>query len=97
MTLHNAAGGLRRRRPSHESSSSLPLARSPGNLASRTDVDQRSLLTRISAKWCCVVVALLLAVPLISARAVGEGGATQAAGRKDRKSTRLNSSHQIIS
>lgn len=40
-------------------------------------------MTRISAKWCCVVVALLLAVPLISARAVGEGGATQAAGRND--------------
>jgi len=34
-------------------------------------------LTRISAKWCCVLVALLLAAPLLSARAVGEGATTQ--------------------
>lgn len=38
---------------------------------------QSGVLTRISAKWCGVLAALLLSAPVLSATAVGDGGATQ--------------------
>lgn len=40
-----------------------------------------NVLTGISAKWCAVVAAFLLSVPLLSATAVGEGVVTQTSGR----------------
>jgi len=40
-------------------------------------VRQGGALRKLSARWCCVLVAMLLAAPLLSAKAVGEGGAAQ--------------------
>ena len=38
-------------------------------------VRQGGALRKLSARWCCVLVAMLLAAPLLSAKAVGEGDA----------------------
>src|SRR5205823_5604381 len=46
----------------------------PASTKRIVSVDQGGALTRISAKWFCVLAAFLLAAPLLSARAVGEGG-----------------------